>query len=183
MTTSEVKSVDVSPVGIARLLESSDVCASDNWAGVNGDVGGANPIGERKKSSDQDLEVVPRTFLDPFCRSCRVRVCCLVSLSSGDGVNSDGSTGTIDASGRFINSLSSFTVNAASRGPRLPTMETCFTFDVDKTSKTGAGISYLARSEGDESNMRAISRETFPFPIKLTCESLSRAGGGGRDGC
>lgn len=183
MTTSEVEIVDVCPVGTARLLESRDVCASDSWAGLNGDVGGASPIGERKNSSDQDLEVEPKVFLDPFCKSWRVRVCCLVNLRSGDDVNNDGSMGTIDVSERFINSLSSFTVNAASRGPRLPMIETCFTFDLDKTSKTGVGISYLERSEGDESNIRAISRETFPLPIKLTCESLSRAGGGGSEGC
>lgn len=183
MTTSEVGRTDVSPVGIARLLVSRDVCASDNWAKEDGDAGGASFMGERKKSRDQDFGVVPGAFLEPVCRSCRVRVCCRVSLTSGDGLNSDGSMGTIDASGRFISSLSSLTVKAASRGPRRPTMETCFTFDTDKTSRTGAGMSYAARSEGDERNIRAISSETFPFPIKLTCESLSRAGGAGRDGC
>src|SRR5882724_467857 len=83
VTTNEVGRTDVSPVDTARLvLGSRVVCARDSWAKGEEEVGGANPVGERKKSRDQVLGVVPGLLSDPLRRSWRARVCCRVSLTS-----------------------------------------------------------------------------------------------------
>jgi len=100
------------------------------------DVGGTRPIGERKKSRDQDLGVLPGVFFDPFWRSWRTRVCWRVRLEEGEGVRRECGRGTMDASGRFIISRSSFIVKAASNGPRRPMIDTCFTVEVANTSRT-----------------------------------------------
>ena len=147
------------------------------------DEGPVRRVGERKNSRDHVFSVFPGRFLDPFCRSWRMRDCWRVRDTLGEGVRSEGSMGTMDASGRFIISRSSFVANAASRGPRLPTMDTCLTVERDKTSRTGPGTSYFDKTDGDVSSIRATSRATFPFPMSVTCESLSRGGGEGLDGC
>ena len=91
--------------------------------------------------------------------------------------------GSIDAPGRLIISRSSFVVNAASRGPRRAMMETWLTRERARTSRTGAGMSYLARRERGERSIRAMSSETFPLPMMDTWERSCRGGGGGLDGC
>lgn len=173
-----------SPVGIARACVGSTVVwASVSRARDESAVGGERLVGERKKSRDQDFGVVPGRFFEPFFRSWRTLDCWRVRVISGVSSRRAGSIGTMDASGRLIISRSSFIVKAASRGPRRPKIDTCLTCDRDRSSKTGIGTSYFSKTETDVKRIRAMSRETFPFPIRDTCDSLSRGGGGGRDGC
>lgn len=61
------------------------------------------------------------------------------------GVRRAESMGTMDESGRFMSSRSSLVVNAASRGPRLPMIDTCWTLERDRTSRTCVGTSYFSR--------------------------------------
>ena len=76
--------------------------------------GGTRPMGERKKSRDHVLDVVPCWFLDPFWRSSRIRDCCRVGdLDDCVVVKREGFKGIMDASGRFIISRNSFMVKAA----------------------------------------------------------------------
>jgi hypothetical protein len=126
--------------------------------------GKARPVGERKKSSDHVFSVLPGAFLDPFSSSCRTRDCWRVRRE-GLCARREGSRGTMDASGRLVISRNSFIVKAASRGPRLPMIETCFTADLERTSKTGLGTSYFESSLTFVRSIRATSRETFPFPM------------------
>jgi len=151
---------------------------------ASGELGtGTRAVGERKNSRDHVLGVVPGAFFEPFCRSWWRRVCWRVRDVPRGGVKSEGSIGTIDASGRFIISRSSLAVNAASKGPRLPTIDMCFTVERERTSRTGCGRSYLDKEAGELRSIREISRETFPLPMSVTCESFSRGGARGRDGC
>lgn len=181
-----MESVEVSPVETARLVVGSrEVCDSDrvDKPELELGLGGANPVGERKKSRDHVLGVVPGFITEPFLSKSRVLVCCRVAFTLGGTVSIEESRGIMDASGRLMSSLNSFTVNAASSGPRRPIIETCFTVLFRNTSNTGSGTSYFSSALGEESSIRAMSRETFPFPINEMCVILSKAGGGGREGC
>ena len=184
--TRSVSSVDDSPVGTAREDRSSAVWASVSRA-LSFSCGGAGvvrPVGERKKSSDHVFLVVPGLFFEPFCSSCRVRDCWRVTVVVFvASARSAGSSGTMDESGRFIISRSSFVVKAACSGPRRPTMETCSTAERRRTSRTGVGTSYLARWSGGVRSMRATSSETLPCPMRVTCLVRSSGGVGGFEGC
>lgn len=89
----------------------------------------------------------------------------------------EGSSGSMEASSRFIISRSSLVVNAASNGPLLPIMETCCTAERLSTSNTGSGTSYFSSVEGGVRSIRATSSETLPWPIMLTCSNFSSGGG------
>ena len=95
----------------------------------------------------------------------------------------EGFKGTMDASGKFIISRSSFMVKAASSGPRRPMIETCFTVERENTSRTGLGTSYCERTLTSVSSIRATSSDTLPFPMMDTCDTLSSGGVGGVFGC
>ena len=73
--------------------------------------------------------MLPYAFIEPLCKSWRVRDCWRVSVKSGGGVRIDESSGAIEESERLISSRSSFVVKAASRGPRLAIIDTCMTAD------------------------------------------------------
>jgi hypothetical protein len=97
-----------------------------------------------------------------------MRDCCRVNVTSGGTASKAGSMGTIEASGRFIISLSSFVVKDASNGPRLPTMDTCLTAERERLSRTDWGISYFDKEAGGRRSILATSKETFPCPIRVT---------------
>ena len=127
--------------------------------------------------------MLPYAFFGPLLNSWRVRDCWRVSVRSDGGVRIDGSIGTIEESGRFISSRSSFVVNAASKGPRLAIIDTCLIADWDRVLSTNLGTSYWVRVETGVRSMRATSRETFPFPMIETWVNLSNVGDGGWLGC
>lgn len=61
-------------------------------------------------------------------------------------------------------------------------MEICLIFEVDKTSNTDFGTSYVESVRTFLRRIRATSRETFPFPIIERWDILCNGGGGGAFG-
>lgn len=178
--------IDVAPVGTALLLGSRVVWARLSSRFDDAEFGvETTPVGDRKNSRDQDLKssLGPSSVaLDPLWSRDTIRDCCLVGFIPSFGFKISGESWPITTPGRSNNSRSSFAVKAASYGPLRPIIETCLTVDLARWDNTRSGISYRLRSSGRESNIRAISRDTFPWPIIETCRALSIGGAFGFEG-
>lgn len=143
---------------------------------VGSAVDGRKAVGERRKVSSQDFLAPSRAVLEPFRRTCIMR---FGARGNDEGLSgrSEGSTGGNPTSCSESSSRSSLTVNAACRGPLLPTTLTRLTRLLLNASSAYSVISVFRSSPRPMTRIRATSRATFPCPITTASSPKSSSRG------